>query len=200
MSLFSGTTVSKSAQLFPLISPFFVWMLLANIPSKESPLAHHSLSPEQQSVCTHVAKPWPFLSILLTRMLSSLVCSFLNWWTYFRNLVLLFHICLWCDGRPWGPASSLVFKEPLQRLCEICCDHYRHTVSLCQEVQKDPLGRWRWSEYAWQCLLLNFYWHFLQRQLWEKKKGADGFWVFENIRGEMAMLLLFPADRWLPYC
>ena len=104
----------------PLITLFFLWMFDANIPSKEPALAHRSLSPEQQSVCTHVAKPWPFLSILLTRMLSSLVCSFLSWWTYFRGLVVKFHICLWCDGEPWGSVSSVVFEETLQRLCEMC--------------------------------------------------------------------------------
>lgn len=41
----------------PLITPFFLWMFMANISSKELALAHHSLSPKQQSVCTHVAKP-----------------------------------------------------------------------------------------------------------------------------------------------
>lgn len=114
----------------PLITLFFLWMFMANIPSEEPLLAHHSLSPEQQSVCTHVAKPWPFLSILLTRMLSSLVCSFLSWWTYFRRLVVIFHICLWCDGEPWGSVSSLVFQEPLQRLCEMCFDDCRQRIPM----------------------------------------------------------------------
>lgn len=80
------------------ITLFSVWVSWLIFSAKNRPLAHHSSSPEQQSVCTHVAKPWPFLSILLTRMLSSLVCSFLSWWTYFRRLVVIFYICLGCDS------------------------------------------------------------------------------------------------------
>lgn len=99
----------------PLITLFFLWLFRANSPSKEPAVAYHSLSSKQQSVCTHVAKPWPFLSILLTRVLSSLVCSFLSWWTYFRRLLVIFHICLWCDGESCSSVSSLVFEEPLQR-------------------------------------------------------------------------------------
>lgn len=114
----------------PLITLLFLWMFLANISSQEPPLAHRSLSPKQQSVCTQAAKPWPFLSILLTRMLSSLVCSFLSWRTYFRRLVVVFQIWLWWDHGPWGSASSRVFEEPLQRLCEIRFDDCRHRTPI----------------------------------------------------------------------
>lgn len=120
--LFSGTMASTRAHLFSSNHPFLSLSFMANSlgkKKKKHPLAHHSPSPEQQSVCTHVAKPWPFLSILLTRMLSSLVCSFLSWWTYFRRLVVIFHICLGCASEPYDSLSSLTFHKPLQRLGEV---------------------------------------------------------------------------------